>query len=351
MATTFNFTVRAEDDQGAFADRDFSISVKNTVVDRYMVVDATDAYTSPDMVTWTKRIGQGGTSVQYGGGKWMVPYGTTWTYRLSTDGVNFVNITPSFVNPKTTSTVSSATFLHPPMWNGSHWWASVNASGKFILIKSADGINWSFVVELLMTTIGVPSFVGKSIFYVASATTGTYFEYDTNVEQNTTSLITPTALSHPNIASARTNYTAPHKFNDLWVVLATTNTGEVYPIYSLDKVSWNLGPAVSGGSSGKNLDQIVYHNGVLIAQGLCVGGGNGVSAYVYSSDGKIWTSKNTGSSVAGVAGVRQNFVTTKGKTWCICLASKRSSVDLGENWVDTPISGLPTSVNGFATIR
>lgn len=83
--STFNFTIRAEDNQGAFADRQFSISVKNTMVERYMFTTDTNAYTSSDMINWTKRSGYGGNTIRHANGTWYV-FTTTAGGFASNDG-------------------------------------------------------------------------------------------------------------------------------------------------------------------------------------------------------------------------------------------------------------------------
>lgn len=138
--TTFNFTVRAEDDQGAFSDREFSIKVRNTMVDRYMLVDATDAYTSVDMVTWTKRALNGGQTVVRGGNTWFITQvqsraigGTPLQYRTSTDGVNFTNRTLN----------KNVVGHYEPVYVGDLWFVIVNnGNSTYSLWSSANAIDW-----------------------------------------------------------------------------------------------------------------------------------------------------------------------------------------------------------------
>lgn len=69
---TYNFTVRAQDDTGAFSDRDFAIQVRNNLVDRLLAIDENDAYASIDGKTWTTRVGKGGHWCRNLLGKWLV---------------------------------------------------------------------------------------------------------------------------------------------------------------------------------------------------------------------------------------------------------------------------------------
>ena len=87
---TYNFTVRAEDDRGAFSDRTFSIQVQNNLVDRMLVVNPTDAYSSVDGVNFTKRTGMGGYYAHYLLNQWVV-VNSVDAYRISKDTINWTN--------------------------------------------------------------------------------------------------------------------------------------------------------------------------------------------------------------------------------------------------------------------
>ena len=85
---TYNFTVRAKDETGAFADREFSIQVRNNLVDRLLAINGTNAYSSIDGTTWTTRAGKGGSWCDNQLGKWIVVQSAT-TYRISEDTINW----------------------------------------------------------------------------------------------------------------------------------------------------------------------------------------------------------------------------------------------------------------------
>lgn len=95
----YNFTIRAEDETGAFADREFAIEVKNDLVERMVVVDTQNAYSSIDGTRWTIRAGQGGDIVKRVGNYWIV--GNVMVYRrllsknikLSSDAINWTQKT------------------------------------------------------------------------------------------------------------------------------------------------------------------------------------------------------------------------------------------------------------------
>ena len=69
---TYNFTVRAQDETGAFSDRDFSIQVRNNLVDRLYAINDDNGYASIDGINWTERTGRGGIWCEHILGKWIV---------------------------------------------------------------------------------------------------------------------------------------------------------------------------------------------------------------------------------------------------------------------------------------
>lgn len=85
---TYNFTVRAKDETGAFADRQFSIQVRNNLVDRLFAINGSHGYASVDGVNWTQRTGVGGQWCDNVLGRWIVVQNAT-TYRISGDTINW----------------------------------------------------------------------------------------------------------------------------------------------------------------------------------------------------------------------------------------------------------------------
>lgn len=90
----FPFTVRATDSEGSYSDRQFNITVRNSRVERFMIVDNNDAWTSPDGTTWTNRPQVGGYSCAYGNGFWLILSGAGATFSIlkSADGINYASI-------------------------------------------------------------------------------------------------------------------------------------------------------------------------------------------------------------------------------------------------------------------
>lgn len=359
MATTFNFTVRAEDDQGAYADRDFSMTVRNTMIDRFMMIDATDAYTSPDMVTWTKRVGQGGINVRYGGGKWLIKTGTfsSATYRLSNDGVIFSNHTVSIPGH------SGFTFSTLPEWHNDRWIAAGMAqlSGVYwvFILQSLDGINWETIVSWSYSTQAVGDYVSMTThegkIYWSMRTTSVYAVID--IAAKTHSFVTP---SYPSVAAvgASPMYSTPRKINDLWIVMVSGSNGSMLPLYSSDLVSWSAGSLVATTYGANKLyDMITYYNGKLVASGFLTTTTTNAGYHVLLSvDGKTWTAPTTPPPSSGgqstVGGSRQSIVSAKGNLYSVFNKIGKST-DLGVNWSDDsanyPIALF--AITGFATIQ
>ena len=149
----FPFTVRAIDSENAFSDRQFSINVRNTRVERYLVIDTTNAWTSNDLVNWTIRPGQGGTHCAYGNGMWMVIAGSG--IRTSADGINWT-FTPTASLAVTRPNGDAAAWVTPTLdfnngvatsltFGAGRFWFSTTTNGTgggHELLSSADGINW-----------------------------------------------------------------------------------------------------------------------------------------------------------------------------------------------------------------
>lgn len=164
--TEFNFTVRATDNLGAFADREFSINVRNTIVDRWVAtVNGGSVITSPDGINWTyqQNILSGANiwsntniqsaargSVGHFNGKWYINAGSQ--YITSTDAKNWnVMAYPTVTYEGNVYTAGTAQTAY-----GEGNWAksstnigimipmySANAGYyRSILMMTSDGINW-----------------------------------------------------------------------------------------------------------------------------------------------------------------------------------------------------------------
>lgn len=179
----FPFTVRATDSEGSYADRQFNITVRNSRVERFMVIDSTNAWTSPDGTSWTQRSQAGGLTCAYGNGFWMVYQGngTNWPGVLkSTDGINYVSIPVAnqiFLDDNGTVIATGATSLGtdgPRMstnfrikfFAGKFWAPCFSPTNKaFEMWSSVDGITWQRKTLYKTTIAGISNGGQQQFFY------------------------------------------------------------------------------------------------------------------------------------------------------------------------------------------
>ncbi|RYD66099.1 MAG: hypothetical protein EOP83_05845 [Verrucomicrobiaceae bacterium] len=139
---TYNFTIRATDNVGAYSDRDFNLTVNNTVYDRFVIVGNTGLVRSPDGINWTFEDGLSGFGVNFGGGQWLVWTNTT-IMRRSVDGTNWITYTPTFTgNPGAISFVNHLRYINGA-WTG--LFSSTVSGGGLVEMTSTDGIAWTYV--------------------------------------------------------------------------------------------------------------------------------------------------------------------------------------------------------------
>ena len=153
---TYNFTVRAEDDRGAFSDRTFSIQVQNNLVDRMLIIDKDHAYASVNGVNFVERTGKGGRRAHYMLNKWVVMNIDNATYRISDDTINWTedlkfttamdDIKPEHRN--ITFQCDDGTFFE---YGGYVYCVGFTTSGatdqlsKIAVFRTQDWVNWYMV--------------------------------------------------------------------------------------------------------------------------------------------------------------------------------------------------------------
>lgn len=165
--TEFNFTVRATDNLGAFADREFSINVRNTIVDRWVAtVNGGSVITSPDGINWTYQqniitgsnawSGTSGQTASRGqvchfNGKWFINAATHIV--TSTDAKTWTSTpfpTINFSGQVYTPILTQLNYMNP------NWAKSTSNIGivvtvlssnvniyRSVLFMSSDGVNWT----------------------------------------------------------------------------------------------------------------------------------------------------------------------------------------------------------------
>ncbi|MCK6443617.1 hypothetical protein [Elstera cyanobacteriorum] len=147
MPEVFNFTARATAASGAFADRDFSITVNNTQINRLLAVGQSGAARSINSHTaWVLIPGVKGDSAAYGD-RWLIwdqTAGVMWT---SPDAINFTSFVPTLPGG-----YSRLGFLR---WRDGVWWAMAMADRtshwETGVVTSIDGgVTWSLVGATLI---------------------------------------------------------------------------------------------------------------------------------------------------------------------------------------------------------
>ena len=185
---TYNFTVRAEDESGAFADRDFSIQIRNNLINRILIANNDDIAISPDGVTFTRQLGRGGIYAGCWLKKWII-FTDPSTYRLSPDGISWFENNKLQVQGdsvfgnivfETAAHIRNGTMIEH---NGLLYMLVASPSGRPTLIRSSDLITWTIVKpETFSAThnnnLGIPT--GTSTWtspeYLSNATTNLFLD-------------------------------------------------------------------------------------------------------------------------------------------------------------------------------
>lgn len=354
--TLFNFTVRATDDAGAFADRDFSIKIRNSIVDRYMTVNATDSYTSPEGSTWTQRVTYGGQGVVHGAGKWLIPISTT-QYRLSVDGINY-----------TTHSWPQSQHVTPTVrWVNGRFVYIGNNGTNGVLVYSYDGLTWTQTAGVVksVTNSGEGAWLKYcNIIYID----GKWYVANHQGSSLLTAVARVSADDGATWANVTTGYTfAPtgfYHYNGLWIALSgeSTANGRVYtsndtvvwtprtlgttllyttrigtdllygngrlvmPLHkgdgtnttsavntvltSVNGIDWTANTYadvfVTGQTGYSGRVQAIYHNGLFMLCCNTVNGSGSIGGLRVSEDGVTWTTRNASlGALLGLSGLSQ----------------------------------------------
>lgn len=324
--TVFNFTLRAEDDRGAFSDRQFSIKVRNTLVDRYMIIDKTHAYTSIDLVNWTMRPDMGGSGCAYGGGNWLVWVGDN-RYRMSPDGINWTQYT---AQQRADGEIKAlpGPIISKPVWLEDRWYAicGTSSAGMFVISLEDDGV-WSMLTpinigkydnfnypSLEVTTNGCLVINFHTRTSPATSVKMPMISFDKGLKWETAIKSTPAGyVNYVHHYSAQTVHrSSVLKFiNGLWYCAISTQRSyystynansqgakDHYVAYSHDlvnftrcdttSISLNAGTAAS--AMGGLINDIHYVNGVLVLGTSLFPNitAQNPSYFAYSTDGRIF---------------------------------------------------------------
>lgn len=165
MSTIYNFTARATDGLGAFADRAFSITVSNTQINRLLAVGQSGAARALDSTSpWVLIPGVKGDSAAYGD-RWLIWDQTAGVMWRSADAINWASITPTLPGGYTT-----LRFLR---WRSGAWWGiASNGAAIGVVTSTNGGASWTLAGATISGTGAGLSFerseAGASI--VATAT-------------------------------------------------------------------------------------------------------------------------------------------------------------------------------------
>lgn len=341
----YTFTVRAKDNAGAFADRDFSINVRNTITDIVVVAGGTNgALTSTDGTSWTTRPAPKGARITYGNGLW-VNYGTNPTsgsygiqnYWTSLDGINWNQYsTPESVRG---SLVSNGPVIR---YGNGRWMMAgamvVGASSVFRAYTSADGVVWN-LAHSSATYVRYGSLAyggGKWIM-----TTGAPSDAASSTQPAIVSAdngVTWTPITFP----VATNGVSILYVNGLWVM--TTYGSSVWT--SIDGINWAQRSLPNNTGAVMRSWDITYGNGTFVC--VSYNTENLATHGWYSRDGVNWTRITTGESNL-TDGSTTGCGFSEGKFFIAKASKLFSSLD-GVTWAETAV-GLGGNAKGGVSGR
>lgn len=176
--STYNFTVRATDNAGAFSDRTFSINVNDTVTttqyDRFVIQGTTGAARSIDGSSWVVDPIAGQTiysGIAYGNGRWVQWNGSF--IRTADTGLSWTAAYQPLLNTISGSTRSVVTCVKyvNNVWRMFHYACTPSTNTQFFMEEyiSTDLVNWTkqrdvaAIGTILSGSISQPS-AGQGVF-------------------------------------------------------------------------------------------------------------------------------------------------------------------------------------------
>lgn len=327
----FPFTVRATDSEGSYSDRQFNITVRNSRVERYMVIDVNNAYTSPDGQIWTQRNGAGGYTCAYGNGFWLIIKNTgAFDMMKSTDGINYVTIPTSAMTfiSETGAVVTNNTLapigggglgnkMRMKFWNGKFYMLASHSGGNTLAAwSSADGVTWT--KSIVATYTGAPSMVSSSYF--------TFFQWG----EDGNTLFIPNTFAGTPVAGSTYGYG--------W----STTDGVTWT--QVKNINQSTNTAAAGVTNTRYLTRI---NGVYMTGVDNFNGNQGnMNSITTSTDGVNWTTTSMTTTVNNISGTAGNVAFTpkmpiyvNGTLFLICDTLKNFS---------TTVNNALTSTDGLS---
>lgn len=294
--STFNFTVRATDDQDTYADRQFSINVKNDKMINCVVADGSNVYTTTNlgkdtMVTrpgvTTASLGSTMNTLTYGNGTWIASNGTS--YYTSVDGINWVlhsypDYTSTTFSQDTSYANNGNTYpLNNITFKNGYFFVVLRQEDKDAtyfnyVLYSVDGINWKQfgTTWIRKANSTMPSndfyFDGEDLF-IAMSTNGYYRTTTDSSGNKIWSLVSVSSLSGTAMASA----IGMVCINGLWLLYSSNTL-----FTSNDLVTWTTRSGFTGNT------ELKYVNGRVVS--LLDNTNTNYNYFIYSQDCITWTS-------------------------------------------------------------
>lgn len=351
---TYNFTIRASDESGAYADRDFSINVRNTIVDRYVIGtdNASNIVTSTNGNTWTTRpvvFPQGFASsttvhsgILYNNATWLAWYSSTSAngtkFLYSNDAVNWTNLTEVEIDGYPVALSSfDAGYFQMSVIDGKFCFVGKYYQNDILrtrLLRSSDGINWTTPQGYESTeSLDIPSLSDAKLTKIGND----YYYNNKILKDDATTVV---AMTTPTTFNIRFGV---HYYNGLYI--AATNSS-LYT--SVDGSTWVSRALPNLGSNPRPCD-IIYGNGRLIVVADAVS--STAMDFVYTStNGITWTKTTLNSSFGTYGNTRMIIKYSNGKFILGCTTSKNLKVSYdGINWTNISPS-LPYNVCSIAAM-
>lgn len=149
MPVTYNFTIRAIDDAGAYADRSFSMTINNTSVYRFVAIGTECIKKSFDGITWDTDNGLPGYCAGYHNA-WIAG-GTAYnTMYRSIDAVSWTTFAPTITQGSGGAAVPSLwNLVEVQQFNGALYGFIKVPNTYGVFVKSTDGgLNWETLGSL-----------------------------------------------------------------------------------------------------------------------------------------------------------------------------------------------------------
>ena len=304
---TYNFTVRATDESGAYSDRDFAINVRNTIVDRYVIAYAGTTYnevlTSTNAQSWTERAGalplnianssttsaaSTNSGILYGNGRWFA-----WQYlasnnircSISTDGINWTHYTSIILDESPNSLykdkVSRFFFINGEFCAVVGYTPSGGSTVRVGLIRSEDGINWYSGDPTGSITSGLASASHLDPSNMLNFINGSWYYATSNGTFKSTNGSTWVSQATP---AANASFRGWYYFNGLWMVPDQGTTSRVFT--SNDGITWVARPLTLPASTKPS--KIIYGNGRLVMTLRNIGNASDINCVMTSVDGINW---------------------------------------------------------------